>query len=45
MRHLELKLILLIILICLAFASAAYALKPEGASAVVLRTTLVPTNP
>ena len=28
MRHLELKLILLIILICLAFASAAYALKP-----------------
>ena len=28
MRHLELKLILLIILMCLAFASAAYALKP-----------------
>lgn len=28
MRHLERKLILLIILICLAFASAAYALKP-----------------
>ena len=28
MRHLELKLILLILLICLAFASAAYALKP-----------------
>ena len=28
MRHLELKLILLTILICLAFASAAYALKP-----------------
>lgn len=31
---------------CLVPASAgAYALKPEGASAVVLRTTLVPTNP
>lgn len=28
MRHLERKLILLILLICLAFASAAYALKP-----------------
>ncbi len=28
MRHLELKLILLVILMCLAFASAAYALKP-----------------
>ena len=28
MRHFERKLILLIILICLAFASAAYALKP-----------------
>ena len=28
MKHLEVKLILLIVLICLAFASAAYALKP-----------------
>ena len=28
MKHLKLRLILLVLLVCLAFASAAFALKP-----------------